>query len=147
MKPVMQTDTSPATGNCFSACLATVLELPIEQVPNFFEVAGPQPEKWWAAVRDWLRPRGWGVLTVGVANGLAEELPGILIISGKTARHTDHSTVWKDGVMVHDPYPGGEGLTDVQCVDLLYPLDASALIHWRPKPLTWADVQDLREAA
>ncbi len=124
MKPIFQTDTSPTTGNCFSACLASVLELDMDAVPNFFTIAGEDPDQWWDAVRDWLRPHGLGVISVAIdGHGLLASFGGWLIVGGKTARGTNHATVWRDGKMVHDPYPGGTGLVHVDSVDLLYPLN------------------------
>lgn len=35
MIPVFQDNTTPGKGNCYSACLASLLELPLASVPNF----------------------------------------------------------------------------------------------------------------
>lgn len=35
MTPVMQIDFGDGTGDCFAACLASILDLPLEAVPNF----------------------------------------------------------------------------------------------------------------
>lgn len=37
MIPQIQTDTTRETGDCFRACLASILELPIQMVPNFLK--------------------------------------------------------------------------------------------------------------
>lgn len=128
MKPVFQTDLTPTHGNCFSACLASVLELPIERVPNFYDLAPhSEPAAWWAEVRAWLAPLGWGVIHATVPAEVLAEYPGILIVGGKTSRYTDHAVVYVDGQLAHDPWPGGQGLVEIDTMDLLYPLDPARM--------------------
>eukprot|EP01063_Lacrimia_lanifica_P031487 TRINITY_DN51_c1_g2_i1.p3 TRINITY_DN51_c1_g2~~TRINITY_DN51_c1_g2_i1.p3 ORF type:complete len:137 (+),score=34.10 TRINITY_DN51_c1_g2_i1:385-795(+) len=40
MKPVRQTDFSPGTGNALQACVATILDLDLDAVPNFITAEG-----------------------------------------------------------------------------------------------------------
>lgn len=131
MKPVMQT-TLGRRGNCMSACLASILEIPIETVPNFFEVAGEGVAEWWGALREWLKPFGFGVITLtfedaGMWNTLC--LDGYHIVSGPSPRveGSFHATVWHAGRMVHDPHPDQSGIGRPETLDLLYPLDAARL--------------------
>jgi len=37
MKPIFQTIINNKTGNCQAACIASILEVPLEEVPNFNE--------------------------------------------------------------------------------------------------------------
>jgi hypothetical protein len=106
MKPVMQ-NTLGRRGNCMSACLASILEVPLATVPNFYELAGEGVGEWWAAVRAWLKPFGFGVIT---------------LIEGSF-----HATVWHGGRMVHDPHPDQSGIVAPETLDMLYPLNAGAL--------------------
>lgn len=129
MKPVIQTQVGDH-GNCFSACLASILELPIEDVPNFFEAqiidgaAG-----WWAALRDWLWTRGYGVIVLNDPCGrLSQSLPGLLIVSGESPRGRMHATIWESGSLVHDPHPEGGGIHSPLDISLLYPLDPARLV-------------------
>lgn len=128
MKPIIQTQTGD-TGNCFSACLASILELPIEVVPNFFEVRlTDDPAGWWAAVREWLYLYGYGVLVIDDSNGnLSLGLPGFLIVSGTSPRERMHATIWEGGRLIHDPHPEGGGVRAPLDISLLYPLDPSRL--------------------
>ena len=127
MKPIMQTDFG-SNGNCFSACLASLFELPIEAVPNFFEVGGNDAPLWWAAVRDWLRPHGFGVMSLSFPNpSLFEEFEGWFIVSGESIRGVQHATLWRNGKLVHDPHPSQCGIKTPEGIDLLYPLDPSSL--------------------
>lgn len=127
MKPVTQTITGEK-GNCFPACLASLFEIPIQEIPNFIE-AGPDAEDFWSAARAWLRERGWGILPINLGTGFGPEcLHGYQMVWGTSPRGRTHATIWKDGVMVHDPHPDQSGLSTVEGADLLYPLDAGAMM-------------------
>lgn len=127
MKPIMQTAFG-SNGNCFSACLASIFELPIENVPNFFKVAGHDETLWWAAVRDWLRPLGFGVMSLQLSDqSLLAAFEGWLIVCGESSRGIQHATIWRNGKLIHDPHPSQCGLIAPESVDLLYPLDPSFL--------------------
>jgi len=126
MTPIMQTVTGKG-GNCFSACLASVLDLPLSEVPNFFEIAPDDRDDWWEAVRIWLRKRNLGVLPINADWNIVRSMPGAyLIVAGMSPRGRLHSTIWFNGEMVHDPHPEGGGIEEPEWVDLLYPLDPGA---------------------
>jgi hypothetical protein len=110
--------------DCFSTCLGIILQVHPKNIPNWNAVAGLGDDnaQWWAAVRDWLRPRGWGILNLSVLPNVLETIEGLYIVSGKTPRGLMHATVWLDGKMLHDPHPDASGLTEVESIDLLYPL-------------------------
>lgn len=127
MKPVMQTVTG-ARGNCFSACLASVFECPLEDVPNFFDAADAAGTTWWEAVEAWLRPRGFAIITVQLASDQYAALQGWSIVWGKSERGFEHSTVWHGGKMVHDPHPSQSGIIKPLGVNLLYPIAPSTLV-------------------
>ncbi|CAN7326918.1 hypothetical protein LJR084_001897 [Variovorax sp. LjRoot84] len=129
MKPVMQ-DAFGELGNCFSACLASLFELDITDVPNFYVTAGrDDAAAWWSAVREWLRPRGFGVMTLQWADPkLIGEFEGWFIVCGESERGLQHATIWRDGKLVHDPHPSQCGIRSPESVDLLYPLDPGAML-------------------
>lgn len=127
MVPVMQTETGEE-GNCFSACLASVLELPTEEVPNFFRAQDKSHEAWWRRVRSWLQSHGFGVICLTVDGDHPDPLhwyhpDAYLIVSGKSERGLDHAVVCKGGRMIHDPHPSQAWIERPESVDLLYPLD------------------------
>lgn len=119
MKPTKQTILhDPAKGlhgNCLSAVLASLLHLPIEDVPLFIT-----PETWVKDLNAWLRPFGLAYCMVedfdchidayGI-EGLWHE------VSGNTSRSKDvtHACVAKDGEFVFDPHPDDTGLTKITC--------------------------------
>ena len=127
MKPVMQT-VNGRHGNCMSACLASIFECDISDVPNFYAIAGDDDAMWWGAVRDWLRPKGFGIMFLELRDPAHLSMfDGWMIVSGKSTRGLDHATVWKDGKMIHDPHPSNEGLVTPDGVDMIYPLDPARL--------------------
>lgn len=125
MKPVYQTIFNATEGNCFSACLASVLELPIEDVPNF--CANPSPH-WFADVRSWLNPFGLDAVNISVSDLSVYEARGYYLLGGTSTRGPYlHSVVAYNGVVVHDPNPKGDGV-------LLPPYDVTVFIHLLENP-------------
>ena len=61
MKPVYQTIFGKTNGNCFAACIASILEMDLEDVPHFCR--GDNPE-WMFDLNEWLYQFGLGALTV-----------------------------------------------------------------------------------
>ena len=122
MIPVYQT-IEGEKGDCFRACLASLFDFKIEQVPNFFDTSN-ETELWWKAVRDWLRPLGFGIMSLETKDKLYLSLfEGYFIVCGKTFKGLDHATIWKNGEMVHDPHYSGLGLDTIEYIDILYPLN------------------------
>lgn len=59
MKPIFQTLGGKGTGNCFTACLASIFEIPIESIPHFCRDT-PENEDWVQKVQEWLAIYGFG---------------------------------------------------------------------------------------
>ena len=105
MKPVFQKVFSVTDGDCFEACIASVLEVPLESVPPF--VRG-NPEDWWDKVVKWLADREYA--GVWMPND-PEVRPLGFHIAGCDRQQTQagligHVVVAKDGVPVHCPTHG-----------------------------------------
>lgn len=116
------------TGNCMSACLASLFSCPISEVPNFYEIAGNDAGPWWDAVRDWLRPRGFGIISLALNDTeWLKNTDGLFIVSGNSERGLFHATIWKNGQIIHDPHPSKTGIVKAETMDLIYPLDPSKL--------------------
>jgi len=60
MTPVKQTVFRFPNGDCFRACVATILDLPIEDVPNFADAAANPVRRG----IEWLRERGYTCLRI-----------------------------------------------------------------------------------
>ena len=108
MWPVPQTNLGHKTGNCFAACVASILHLALEDVPNFCVFAGD----WWIEMQKWLAEKGLTALEVKLAEqSLSTVTVGLpVIFTGKSPRGTHlHSVVGKamekGFVYAYDPHP------------------------------------------
>jgi hypothetical protein len=79
MKPVYQTIFDPENGNCFTACLASILETDIENVPNFHAM---YENGYMSHVIPWLADRGYSLLAFRTTN-----VNGSAIIMGSQGLH------------------------------------------------------------
>lgn len=123
MKPVDQTVFTVPGGNCFSACVASLLEVPLDEVPYFMGDAPiDEPYDWMTPLLEWLRPRGWWAIPLPVGNGWTPE--GLCILSGKSPRgNFDHSVVARGLELVHDPHPSRAGIETHKEVLVLVPIE------------------------
>lgn len=121
MKPVLQTKfATPASdreggehlGNCMQASVASILELPLEDVPHFAAFA----EDWWPKLRDWLDERGFMLV---VAEPELQQRGFCLAIGQSPRGPYNHVVVFEDGELAHDPNPAGGGLAEVSELWLL----------------------------
>lgn len=128
MKPVDQTTFGPRDGNCFSACIASLLELSIADVPWFM---GGQDDAWMERnLLPWLAPRGLYALCFKL--GFDWYPPGYYIVGGESARGGClHSVIAQAGKTVHDPHPSRDGLKAHGDCTILVPLD---IAEWRRQP-------------
>lgn len=115
MRPVKQRNRhDPANGvygDCHRACVASILELPYEEVPHFSD--GPDDGRFAERERDFFAR--WGLVPITVAyNGhatldqimltLKVQCPGVYALLGGSSRNgTNHSVVVLDGEITHDP--------------------------------------------
>jgi hypothetical protein len=114
MKPVDQQVLHDAEhgirGDCFRACLASILELPPESVPMAFN-----PNGWRGVINAWLAPLGLFYFDIRADDPMCE---GLLhaspyhIITGPSPRGggVRHAVVGHRGVIEHDPHPTRAGL-------------------------------------
>lgn len=117
MIPVHQTtfggpDAEPADrGNCFSAALASILHLPIDEVPRFCEFG--DDEDWQPHICRFLAKFGFAYVEVELTEYTTDALLphlGYCLISGKSPRGHRHTVVGKGMTLVHDPHPSGDML-------------------------------------
>lgn len=107
MKPVTQTITKGPLANCLQAAIASILEKPIEAVPNFSKISD---EEWNHVYLAWLEKQGYAVIYC-YEHGFRKEFSnayGYHLINVHSPRGDFlHALVGLNGVPVHDPYPGG----------------------------------------
>lgn len=68
MKPVYQIITEPGKGDCWRACIASILELEINEVPNFVGQFHDNPEfNHYELCHKWLSERGLFMIDVNLS--------------------------------------------------------------------------------
>lgn len=128
MKPVMQSiptvDIEKGVfGDCFRACIASIFELSLCDVPHFVQLGSVPHAKggelrdgqshWWFYLTDWLRERDLVFFDLPYDGNSDEFLQalGYTIITGLSPRgEWDHCVVGYRGEIVHDPHPAGGGV-------------------------------------
>lgn len=101
MIPVYQTNFSVPGGNCLQACLASLFELPLEEVPDFANLGS---DDWWTQCQDWCYKK-FGVYPIHThlaGSRDATMLHGYYLI---TLDEGIHAVVARGGEVVHDPFP------------------------------------------
>lgn len=96
-------------GDCYRACVASLLELPSEKVPHFVK-DDPSNEVFYARVNKFLKPMGFTRVAIpfGIDPRITMKLinPGLYyILSGVTDSGVGHSLVCFEDKVVHDPSP------------------------------------------
>ena len=118
MRPVYQTrfggHDEEDTGNCFAACLASLLEVPIDTIPDFMG-----DSDWMARANVWLAPHGLAILSFAPPETPGMPWPGpggcYHLMGGYGPSGDAHAVVALDGKMVHDPLgPDAQGLARVE---------------------------------
>lgn len=97
-------------GDCFRACICSLLELPIEKVPHF--ATYPQ-DQWWSRVIDYMDAKGYKVFCGFGAQADPKDKALYYIATGTSLRGFLHSVIYREGKLVHDPHPDGGGVVDI----------------------------------
>ena len=108
--PITQKILNFENGDCFSACVASILELPLTCVPNFNI---PSQDSFVHNLEKWCKKQTFILLDITI-DDVALLSDCIVIANGSSPRATEnwhrHSVVWQAGKMLHDPHPGGFGI-------------------------------------
>lgn len=108
MKPVYQTILTAPGGNCWHACIASILEIPLETIPNIQQGPEETDGDWYARWQAWLQPFNVQILSwpfVGLSEGWYPR--GYSIIGTKPPGWDWlHAVVALDGKPIWNPMPG-----------------------------------------
>ena len=118
MRPTYQTEFGEF-GNCMSACIASILDIPLRDIPNFTLYK----DRWFPEMRNWLIARGyepiyhyqidridWDNFPACISGWENLEFLPYYMHNGKSPRGYGHATVGYKGKMIHDPHPEGGGV-------------------------------------
>lgn len=115
-------------GNCYPACLASLLDLDLASVPHFFQLHADAEAALDETLR-FLRRHGYTTMSFDWAPWLNRYAPGTLaIFSGQSPRgdwkHAVVGEITADGWrLAHDPHPSRAGIVgDPDSVELLIKL-------------------------
>lgn len=106
---VFQDDFSPAKGNALQACVASLFQQPLQEVPNFIALDCGYEE----GIQTYLRPLNYLALKKKISDVSAEDEGRLCILRGKSPRgsfgHVVVARVGQGGQyeMIHDPHPDG----------------------------------------
>ena len=138
MKPVDQTrfyepDAPPdrQRGNCLTAVVASLMDLPIEAVPNFVQdhvnhdADNDVDWDWWTRLHRFIGERGYVMRylrpvvdpTCPPESHFPDPEQGeFYAVTGISPRdpRIHHIVIYRDGQMVHDPHPERTGLAEVR---------------------------------
>ena len=103
-------------GDCQRAVIASLLELPITEVPHFLQEANGYPSDYWDSLQAFLRKHGYAYLCLPARSGAAFFGDGVDVfheIAGPSPRGSGitHAVVGRNGQIVFDPHPSRAGLT------------------------------------
>lgn len=107
MIPVMQTRFGYPHGNCWEACLASLLGVPIEKIPD----GRPDGERaTYRELSDFLMERRQAIVGLSfLGTGQVAAPPRhYYMLSGTTESGLGHAVIALDGVIVHNPNPDPE---------------------------------------
>lgn len=100
---IVECDGSGRPGNCLQAAVASLLDLPIDDVPHFVET-----DDWEGSLIAFLLWRGW-ILTYRPADSGP---PAFGMATGVSPRGVPHVVVCREGTE-WDPHPSRAGLTTI----------------------------------
>lgn len=110
MIPVDQADRGLPLQNCLRASVASVLEVPLDEVPDMphceWQTAGCDCQ--FVILRDYLDEKG---LDLVIHDAATSPPPfGYCVASGYSPRGILHAVVYREGSLVHDPHPSRGGI-------------------------------------
>jgi hypothetical protein len=121
-------------GNCLAACVASLVECDIREVPALEDM--PSDGSWFAALWTFLSERGYSL--EGTFYPRPDEkdwwprllkqsggVDGFFLVGGSSPRphvKRGHCVIFRDGALVHDPHPSGEGILVAQNVLMIEPI-------------------------
>jgi hypothetical protein len=111
------------SGDCWRACLASLLAVPRDSVRHFVAEDGAD---WLGATTGWLRKMyNFTLVESAPEFPIANSIAMYVILMGMSPRNIGHAVLANadNGAIVHDPHPSRDGLA--------WSTKVFALTHWR----------------
>lgn len=108
-------------GNCFPACIASILEVGCEDVIQIQEYY--DEPNWNERLSKWLFKKGYVWRYATIEDIRSEDK--YILVTGGSPRHPDltHVTIYRNGKMVHDPHTDNSGITDERYFEIIEKLN------------------------
>ena len=94
-------------GNCTQAAIASLLDLPLEVVPQFSQ----DLSYYWDSFYGFIHERGFRCKEVSSDDLLPEKY---YLVSGKSERGCYHHVIYKGDKLAHDPHPSRAGIVEAE---------------------------------
>lgn len=129
-------------GDCASACLASLLDLPVEAVPHFSKLFWEDRDGWSRAEKEFLASKGLRKVQFGYSCSLENVLdymkasnPDVYYVLLGTSRNgTAHDVVGLNDQIIHDPSVDNSGI-----VSPCEPEGAYYISVFVPMAMTWSE--------
>jgi hypothetical protein len=106
MKKVYQTIFGEPNGNCFQACIASMLECELKDLPNFMEDG---PDSFGGNLKEWENAMPFKLFDVRFEDKESRDfsIKDLLLIATIENMYTAkaHAVIMKNGEIIHDPMP------------------------------------------
>jgi hypothetical protein len=110
VKRVDQTRFGTPGGNCYQACIASILEVDLEDVPDFCN--NNWEGDWANDLNQWLYPFGLFNLEVefdkseqSALKWMTDNCWCVAVVPSADGGGASHAVVWHKGCVIHDPHP------------------------------------------
>lgn len=116
-------------GNCFAACLATVMGFTLDDVPELF---ADTPAEMADRARKWLHSVGWDIWPIPIgawpeySDFLCPDHTVVLQGPSNLGPGWGHCVVFRNGEIVHNPDPNGSRPPLFDTLWLVFPLNTPA---------------------
>lgn len=121
-------------GNCFQACVATVLQMPLEEA--FDCCLHEDDEKWFDEFNEWLEQYGLGCIWLEMpkdnkpATSVFKGIHIVECMSPNLYHGERHAVVVKEGwELLHDPLPSAKEQGEIQGVYIFVPLEPYKMVR------------------
>lgn len=113
-------------GNCWQTCIASLLGLPLDQVPHFVQEHESMTEVE-DATQAWLAGRGLAMVRVGIM-WLDQHPDQLSMLEGRSPRDVAHVVIGRGIETLHDPHPSRAGLSTKTAGWVFVPVDPSVAL-------------------
>lgn len=110
-------------GNCWTACIASLLEVPLVEVPNFVQITEDGGPPWMNHTLDYLRDHGHRLKQLSHGEEPAGEHYIATGISPRGAGRLRHAVIYLDGELSHDPHFSRDGILSYESIYAVVPAD------------------------